>query len=500
MAARKDAEIRRAGRMERYHITRHHLGFDSCVLVAAQYHSSSGTLGPLTLFPALAHLIHTHAALSVHLTGDLFHNPAFSRLPSIDLSLVVQFVQEEHTLQQVAEDQLSKAFDTSSNVLPLWRLVVLPNGLVFFAYHHAIGDGMSGLAFHRGLLAALNTPFTFTSDTIVQVPTNITLVPPLEHLTPTSPSPTKLFKTIFNLYAPTSWTRRVSAWTGTPVSYSGSLRINIKFIEFTPSDITQFKKMCREHGTTLTAAFHALAVSALASLLDSSDDDVNSASVVGSMKKGKRYKYISIYIPISLRSFTKTSPDAMCDHVSAYHTYTPLHSYLPLPLPASASLPCKDTPNPTHDLTAFWSQARILSQKLKENKARSRQETGLLKFLFGDYEGFFRDKVGKKREGGLELSNVGSLSPSPTTAPSPPTTTSPTTVPCPTQPSTQWQIHKVYFTQNDVVCGAALKMNVVGDGLGGVNVGVSWGEGLGEEFVRRFREAFAFVLGGGVEV
>jgi hypothetical protein len=36
-------------------------------------------------------------------------------------------------------------------------------------------------------------------------------------------------------------------------------------------------------------------------------------------------------------------------------------------------------------------------------------EIGILKLLFGQFEGFWKDKIGKKREAGLEISNIGLL-------------------------------------------------------------------------------------------
>ncbi|KDQ61357.1 hypothetical protein JAAARDRAFT_54731 [Jaapia argillacea MUCL 33604] len=523
MAPRIHGEIRPADLLERYHVTRHHVGFDSCVVLAAQYHSPSpGTLTPSILFPALAHLIHTHAALGVHLTGDQTHNPIFSRLPSIDLSLIVHFIEDEpepQTLRRIAEDQLAKGFDTSSTVLPLWRLVVLKRcGTVVFAYHHGIGDGMSGVAFHRCLLEALNANHISDSDdtTIIHVPTNITLIPPVESLTPTSPSLKTVLGTLFSLYAPKSWTRGASSWTGNPVAFNGTLKVNVRFLEFSVSEIKRFKKMCRDHGATITSAFHELAVSVLAELVMGRQGSESARPRKGEEeRRSKGYKWISTAIPISLRSFTRTSPDAMCVEVSTFHTYTPFRSSLPFrlsspipdfqiheapeslsndnptPKPPSQISPSPPSSNPS--FATFWASATSLTSSIRSTRSKCREQVGLLKFLFGDFEGFFKGKMGKKREVGFVISNLGSFFP-PSRLESPTRSFSPGD----TQPGPSWEIRSIHFAQCDTIAGSAMKLNVVGDGEGGVCVGVTWGEGaiddgLGE-FVSGFREGFMRVL------
>jgi len=110
------------------------------------------------------------------------------------------------------------SFDTNA-ALPLWRLTVLADNTVIFFWHHCIGDGTSGLAFHRALLAALNADNTiYKGRETVDIPSTSSIVPAIDSLINVRPSIAQFCRAIFDILFPPSWTRGRSAWTGNPVT------------------------------------------------------------------------------------------------------------------------------------------------------------------------------------------------------------------------------------------------------------------------------------------
>jgi hypothetical protein len=154
----------------------------------------------------------------------------------------------------------------------------------------------------------------------------------------------------------------------------------------------------------------------------------------------------------------------MVDQTSAYqHTATYPPSELAIAL---------------QDRDSFlWSRAANLSRKLGDpsTASDSREIIGSLKYLFGRYEAFLTSKLGKNREVGIEVSNLGAFR---------------SDEPSQAQKSAiepMWSIGKMVFAQNDGVQGAAIKVNVAGDPLGGINVAVTSGQGaLPDELLDKF--------------
>jgi len=107
----------------------------------------------------------------------------------------------------------------------------------------------------------------------------------------------------------------------------------------------------------------------------------------------------------------------------------------------------------------------------------------LLKFIFGQYEHFFKDKIGKKREAGLQISNIGRFDSSGVAH----------------TETEKWHIERTIFAQCDVITGAAIKLNVCGNPSGGLAITVTWSpdaaEGaLVEAFISKFQQMFQDVL------
>ncbi|KAG6890021.1 hypothetical protein C0992_003366 [Termitomyces sp. T32_za158] len=425
--------------LERYHISRFSsLGLDSCVLMAAQYIPPQGRrLDKSTVYDALARVIEAHTALGVRLKYPA-KDAVFERLDKVDLSEVVEF-SENHGLEATIEVQLLRKFGVTSN-LPLWRVVILGDDTVCFAWHHGIGDGKSGLAFHRAFLASLRLNESRGGSSIVIPPKN-DLVPPIETLVDLSPSWAKIVSTLFGLFAPVSWTRAAHSWTGSQVPTEITFQNNVRLLELSPNVVSALLNLCRSHKATITSTIHALAV-----------------SVISDLVMPDKYTAISSIVPISLRSLSGTSDDVMCNHVSSLHSHTKV--------------------NPTFS----WEYASQYAAELRSYVKKSVEEIGMLPYLNGRYDEFFRGMLGKKRHGGFELSNVGRFEVENSS---------------PDRPA--WSTGRMVFAQCDVIVGAALKLNVVGDAIGGITMSVIWGAGsvsddFAERFIVKFRKGIEKIL------
>lgn len=188
---------------------RHDVGHDSCVIVATRYSGgmseAPSSLDKASLYPALAKVIQSHAALSVCLqSSPRSEDYSYCRLQTIDLDQVVVFSNDDN-MDAAIQSQLLLPMNTKGTV-PLWRLVILEDNTVVFSFHHCVGDGKSGSAFHIALLQALNKQRGSQEPSQhVEVP-KLDLVPPVETVVDVSVSFGKLVYDVFSLLLPESWT------------------------------------------------------------------------------------------------------------------------------------------------------------------------------------------------------------------------------------------------------------------------------------------------------
>ncbi|KAF7309924.1 hypothetical protein MIND_00364700 [Mycena indigotica] len=430
--------LRSAGLLECFHIVRHHLSLDSCVVVAAKYASLDGrSLSQETLFAALKTVVEKHPSLCLKVQQE-DAKPSYAKLDKVDLSLVVQFSDAED-VELAIQRQLSTRFDTSAE-LPLWRLQVLANNTVVFAYHHGIGDGLSGVAFHMTLLDAVKVMTPNESlQTIVEIPKSIALPLPLEKVTNLRPSIFKILAEILGLFLPVSWTRLGSAWTGNPVpAAKPNLEPRVKLITLTSSEMNTFSQVCRSHKATVTSALYVLAATTISRLIPPSSE---------------KYTKLVAAVAISLRGPANASADLMCDYVTAHKSY------------------------PLIDTVFDWSKATSYATELQRQRLVSRQEVGMLSLLSGNYIGFFNSQLGRKRGSTFEISNAGRIASS----------------------EGQWRIEDMVFAQCNVILGSALTMSVVGDPTGAMTIALTWSETavddmLAEAYATEFVDGFRALL------
>lgn len=459
--------VRKAGLFEKYHIMRHHLGLDTCVITSARYLSQGDTtLDKPTLFTALSHVVRNDRALSMQIQGEGTRDPIFVRLDTIDLSRIVEYRTDDSlALESAMALCWSRPFEIGSPD-PLWRLVVLSDNTVVFAYHHAIGDGQSGLAFHRSLLTALNRFAELqpvTSD-VVSVPPSLSPQVAVEEAVDTSVSFSLLCRQVFGLFAPRKWTPGYSAWTGNDVDSTRVLHNNVRVWKIPPKDATSLLKLCRDHHSTLTSFLNTVTILVVSYLLASKNPS------------SYKCKTVSMSIPISLRRLTNVPPNVMCNHVSGYHTFSPLIKF---------QSNTKDKPHWTDSFS--WEASAKCASDLRKSVKSSPEVVGLLRFLFGRYKEYFEGQLGQKRSHGVEISNLG-VFPSEEAGSEGSSAV-----------EAGWRVEDVFFGQNDAVVGPAVKVNVVGSPSGSVGITFTWGDGavegsFVEEFVKEFREAVEVIL------
>ncbi|KAJ7698932.1 alcohol acetyltransferase [Mycena rosella] len=416
--------------IERYHATRHFLGFDSCVVASAKYASRNGTgFSKDILFAALHQVINEHPALGVKLQNESTSNARFTRLENIDLSRIVEFSDHDN-LQMALESQLARNFDTDAD-FPLWRIQVLNDNSVLLAIHHVIGDGLSTVAFHTSLLQALRN-FTPGGSQFIQIPDSAVLLPPVDAVTSLRPSPSTILTEMHKLHASKSWTSASSAWSGNPVPRAASVRTNVRLMSFPPPDITVFCALCRKHRATVTSALYVLTVSIISRMIEPDP---------------ARYKTIASGVAISLREASGISNTVICDFASAHYTY------------------------PAADPIFSWAAAARYAVALQKQKRTAREKVGMLRFLFGKFVPYMQGHLDTKRGCGFVLSNLGRFD-APTAEDS-------------------WNIAQVLFAQCDVVIGAAFKLSVVCDPSGVLNIVFTWGDqSIGRDFVESFMSQF----------
>lgn len=446
---------------------RHHLGLDTCVITSARYVFRGDLfLDRHTLFTALTHVVRNDRALSMQIEGEGTRDPAFVRLDTVDLSRIVDYRNEDSSaLESVMSLYWLRRFEVGT-ADPLWRLGVLLDNTVIFAYHHAIGDGQSGLAFHRSLLSTLNHLLELppaTSD-IVSVPHSLTPQVPVEEAVKTSVSFSKWCREVYGLFAPHKWTPGYFSWTGKSVSSTRIFRNNIRIWEIAPEEATALVKLCRENQSTLTAFLHTVSVLVVSYLL---------ASKCPSTYKCKS---VSMSIPISLRRYTNAPSDVMCNHVSSYQSHTRVAKFQSID---KGKRPWTDS--------FSWDTSAKCATKLRNSVKSSPETIGMLKFLFGRYQEYFEGKLGRKRVHGIEVSNLG-VFPAELAGSSGSSAA-----------EAGWKVEDVFFGQSDATVGAAIKVNVAGSPSGAIGITFTWGDGavdgaFAEGFVEEFREAVEVIL------
>lgn len=433
------------GRLEQYSTARHQAGFYLNVAVSATY-----TLPvDFTLafkdyvYRACAVLIAGHPVLSAIPAADDTQQPYFVRLPQINLDEVVSFQQRQANSTDVDSDgeplpdlDLQAVLQTQHNTSflapkPYWRLVVLlddSNQRQFtaaFVFHHAIGDGTSGKAFHEGFLHALHTAGDSETKTIIKSPTS-PLLPNIESLHPMPLSLIFLAKKLIQakIYSP----REPGLWTGGRIQAPANTQIRL--VPFSRTLTASLREKCRQENSTITAFLQTAVARSLFANLPSNCTRLACAGVISCRR----------WLPEII------TDDSMGVFVQDFEeTYT------------RANIASSD-----HSL---WDEARRSRETIQSALNRHGKDSGpnLLRFVSDFQQELCYSKVGRDREKSFEVSNIGVLR-----------SRTDGHDDGPAQP----RILGMVFSQCASAIGSAVGVSVVTGGDGCLVLGISWQDGV----------------------
>ncbi|KAL4924021.1 uncharacterized protein BDV17DRAFT_275617 [Aspergillus undulatus] len=437
----KFERLRDVGLSEKYSTARHPLRFYMNVCLTANYSLPESYSLPLKdyVYKAVETLIGQHPILSAIPLGEDTEEPYWVRLPEIDLAQPIAFQKpaqsltlDEHDseLQTLIETQHDSGFTVPE---PYWRLLVLAddessrNFSAVFVYHHALGDGTSGKAFHRTLLQALRGAASLQPEEAKQVVTSpkTPLLPNLEVVHPLPISIPYLFKTLWKELVYNKPDSKL--WAGGP--FQLPLKTHVRFLTLSAAQTSTLVKVCRDHDTTVTCAVEtAIARSLFAHIPE-------------------KYTRVAGSVPITQRPWL---PDTVTDESMGVFVQEHPEIF------SRKAVTSKDFP---------WAEAKRARKLLKKELAKESKDTsvGLFKFVKDYRKGLCESKIGKERAATFELSSLGVVKAENVGDESVP------------------QLGRVIFSQSASVTGAAIEFSAITGPDGCLALSASWQPGVVED-------------------
>jgi hypothetical protein len=358
--------------LEQFSSARHHLGFYNSVGLSASYACHRPADHKAAIFSALAIVIDRHPALSSIVMGEDSNEPYFARLSEINLENAVTFVTRQIPvtgsgrdveLDSILATQHDVSFKETHGIVPYWRLIIITPAKIenefvaSFIFHHSLGDGASGMVFHRGFLAALSSnPPRLTSNIIY--PINTPLLPNLEALVPLA--------TPLHSASPGS----INLWSGSKII--PPTQSNVHSLHFTAETTKHLLQACRLHGTTLTSTLPVLIASALFSSIPDT------------------FQSLECTIPVSLRRFLPEPVDesVIGVYLDAFSVY--------YDRPSASQFP--------------WSEAKRSRGLINDYLNSNGGNINVAKFKqIEDMRAFFSGRMGKERGTSFDVSNLGAM-------------------------------------------------------------------------------------------
>jgi hypothetical protein len=363
--------------------------------------------------------------------GEDSKEPYFARLPEIDLEKSVSFEKRSHDFPGTDEpdSELETLLTTQHNTpftppLPYWRLCVLTDATnerrftAAFVYHHAIGDGTSGKAFHKTFLQALHEIAASVgpeeAKTVI-TPRQVPLLPTSEAV---HPLPVSIFYLATTLFKEKVWpSSDPGLWTGSEIIVP--LETQVRHIVFPEHVTLALKDRCRQNNTTITAVLEtAIARSLFARL----PEKFTSVKCTGAMSTRR-------WLPDII------TDDSMGVWVQDFEDTFSRNGV------TSDSFP--------------WEEARRARQTIENvlSLKGKNAHPNLLKYV-NDVHELFLSKVGKARKSSFEVSNVGVLAAD--------------------QDPTKPQIGRMVFSQSASVTGNAFEISVITGGDRCMTLAFTW--------------------------
>jgi hypothetical protein len=410
------------------------MGFHNNIALTVSY-SRAGHSGSLEsiIFRALSDIIDRVPALCATPMDQDKPTAYFARLLNIDLRRAVEFVDMKQAngcgqqLQDFLNVQHSVSFNNTSRS-PFWRLVIFRNPeetswfVASFVFHHSIGDGMSGMAFHRNFHAALlkcdgSAESNAVQDILMTSPDTI-MDPSLEELHPLPLSAWLIGSKLWNL---AFGSKNAGFWSGTPISFAKAARkTHVLLTSIAAEKVKVLLSQSREHSVTLTAALETILAE---SLFDNLSND---------------YTNLTTSVTVSLRRFIPEINDDSFGNFASSND----HNY---------------SRKDSSSQEAFWEEARRVKVLLDTELAKkgSDSSVGLLRWA-GPLPEFFKKTEHKPRGSSLEVGNLGLFKYQQIPGPS------------------EWEIGQTIFSQSHSAFGAPLSASIATGPDGSMAICFAW--------------------------
>lgn len=382
-----------------------------------------------------------HPSLSAIVADDHTQDPYFVRLPRIDLDQVVSFQDRKPgllgteangeptpdlDLQTLLATQHNTPFKTPG---AFWRLCVLLDiederqFTAVFVYHHVIGDGISGKAFHHTFLRALGALCSPDQTKSHIKPPQIPILPNIELMHPMPLSLPYLAKKFFQ--AKIFSRRHSSLWAGSKIMAPTQNRLRL--IPFSKLLMTAVRGRCRQEKTTITALLQTVVARSIFAHIPT---EFSRLACTGALS--------------SRRWLPSITDEAMGVWVQDYE-----ESYSRTAvLKADGSFPWEET-----------RRSRKTIQSVLGMRGKN-ASTSLLQFVDDYQQELCLSKIGKDRDKSFEVSNIGVMA---------------------LQPASETpSIGRMVFSQCASAAGNAIEMSAVTGGDGCLVLAISWQQGVVE--------------------
>jgi hypothetical protein len=413
------------------------------------------------VYDALTDVLHKHPILSVIPVDEGSTKSYFAQLPVVHLQECVSFLYRsqppdtvtqgvDNELDAILQKQHNTNFKSVDDTFPFWRLLILraPGAeyefTASFIFHHAIGDGISGLIFHNTFRDALEAASSRPSHNMdvekVISPHEGQILPPLEDLHPLPINENPIESSMASL----------KEWKGGCIKLPCESRYRSQSLS--PSTSQAFIQDCKDKNLSVTSALPSVIAMVLFSILPVETEA------------------LTCIIPVNLRPWL-TLPRGIADvsmgsYIDAFKVQVQRSGF---------SVAERDT-------TGMWPQAERVAAKIREyldNISPSGEPyTAVAAFKnVSDVSGVFLSLLENERDAAIEVSNLGTFAGLNKT---------------PDGVNTLWQIGRATFSRSSVVSGSAITLSVVTGGDGGLTIGFSWQEGIVEnEVIERLWDGVA---------
>jgi hypothetical protein len=395
------------------------LGFYNAVVVGAIYQindSATYLKSPQSIWAAVKVCIERHPCLSAVVKDWETEKPFYERVSSLDLIKHIDIVQLEidsdddnEVIERILPTVLDRPWQAG---IPRWRIVIklqtaqrppyADRIFVAFAFSHTLGDGISGFAFHRSFLSGLRDniaagrgliPLDGDNVTIVQSP-NAPIAAPFDTKARLPISWSYLLTPLLAVYLSKPIARffglRAAAsvvdagtWTGPNMFYDkANFHTGVSLLEIDAGLVNKLLRISRLHEAKLTAVLHGLILRALCKAIPANQgvDVTNFVSQTA----------------VNMRRSIGASDDDMGLFVSGYYD---MHDKIESPKALSDVASAQD----------FWASAKQMTMKISECAATlTDQPIGLLRYL-PSIRSWTSGKVGQRRDGSYEVSNLGAF-------------------------------------------------------------------------------------------